>query len=219
MKFGIIGDFDSNNPTHVGTNSALTHAGACSIEWLATNEAHDYSSFDGLICSPGSPYRSEQGALDGVRYAREHNVPLLATCGGFQHLILEYARNVAGFKDAAHEENDPSASVFFLQRLACSLAGKTLNVSTQPGTLAHRCYASETAEERYYCNFGLNPEYRSTLVDAGLVVSGWDDTSEVRIVELPGHPFFLGTVFVPQMRSTSEHPHPLVSGFYNACRL
>jgi len=219
MRFGIIGDFDPNNPTHVGTNSALNHAGPCSIEWLATNETHDYGPFDGLVCSPGSPYLSEQGALDAVRYARECNVPLLATCGGFQHLILEYARNVAGFEDAAHEENDPSASVFFLQRLACSLGGKTLNVSIQPGTLAHKCYASAMAEERYYCNFGLNPEYRSTLLDAGLVVSGWDDTSEVRIIELPGHPFFLGTVFVPQMRSTSEHPHPLVTGFYNACRL
>ena len=211
-QFGIIGDFRSGNPTHTSTNSALEQAGPCSIHWLATDEAHDYEQFDGLICSPGSPYKSEQGALRGIQYAREHGVPLLGTCGGFQHIVLEFARNVAGLKDAAHAENDPYASVLFVTRLACSLAGKTMKVSIQPGTLAHQCYASLNAEESYYCNFGLNPEYRATLTNNGLAVSGYDDDKEVRIVELPGHPFYAGTLFVPQMRPQ----HPLIAGFYAA---
>jgi CTP synthase (UTP-ammonia lyase) len=218
-KIGIIGDFMASNPTHAGTNAALEYTGDCSFEWLPTDTAHDYGKFDGLICSPGSPYRNEQGALDGVEYARKNGIPLLGTCGGFQHLVLEFARNVASVKEAAHQENDPSASVLFLTRLACSVAGKNMNVTIARDTLAHRCYSSDTAEESYYCNFGLNPEHRSTLVTAGLTVSGWDETNEVRIVELAGHPFFVGTLFVPQMRSTPERAHPLITGFLNAAAL
>jgi CTP synthase (UTP-ammonia lyase) len=218
-QLGIIGDFEKANQTHLGTNAALDSIGTCAFEWLATDAQQDYGRFDGLICSPGSPYRSEQGALDGIRYARENGVPLLGTCGGFQHLVLEYARNVAGVRDAAHAENDPSASVLFLTRLACSLAGKTMSVTIAAGTLAHRCYRSETAEESYYCNFGLNPEYRGKLVEAGMAISGWDETNEARIVELPDHPFFVGTLFVPQMRSTRERPHPLMAGFCGAAAL
>ena len=215
MRLGIIGDFNSNNVTHTATNSALEYAGPCSIEWLATDGVHDYGGFDGLVCSPGSPYRSESGALVGIRYAREHDIPMLGTCGGFQHMVLEYARNVAGINEAAHQENDPQASVLFLTRLVCSLAGKTMDVSIKPGTLAHRCYGRDTAEESYYCNFGLNPECRGALVDAGLAVSGEDASGEVRIVEVRQHPFFVGTLFVPQMR----RGHPLIAGFYQAAAL
>jgi CTP synthase (UTP-ammonia lyase) len=216
IRIGIIGDFQKDNPTHVGTNAALDYSGMCSFEWLATDAPQDYSKFDGLICSPGSPYRSEHGALAGIQYAREHGVPLLGTCGGSQHIILEYARNAAGLPEAAHAENDPDASVLFVTRLACSLVGKTMRVRIAPGTLARRCYGSETADEQYYCNFGLNPEYRQILVDAGLAVSGSDENNEVRIVELHGHPFFVGTLFVPQMRSTREHTHRLIEGLCRA---
>lgn len=214
-SIGIIGDFHANNPTHVGTNAALEHAGAA-FEWLATDERQDYGRFDGLVASPGSPYRSEAGALEGIRYARERRVPLLGTCGGFQHVVLEYARNVAGIAEAAHQENDPEATVLFLTKLACSVAGKTLSVRVTPGTLAHRCYGADTAEEAYYCQFGLNPECEAVLKRAGLLVSGRDEVGEVRIVEIPGHPFYMGTLFVPQMRSVRGNTHPLIAGLVSA---
>ena len=214
IRFGIIGDFQSSNPTHQATNAALNQAGLCTIEWLATDQPHDYTAYHALLCSPGSPYRSEGGAMEAIQYARENAVPLLGTCGGFQHIVLEYARNVAQISDAAHAENDPAASNLFLTRLVCSLAGKTLPITIQPGTEAHRHYGRDTAEESYYCNFGLNPDHRSTLINSGLVVSAWDDSGEVRIVELPGHPFFIGTLFVPQTREK----HPLVAAFYQAAQ-
>ena len=216
IPIGIIGDFNPANPTHVGTNAALESAAACQFEWLPTDAPHDYAKFDGLLCSPGSPYRSEAGALRAIQYARENQIPLLGTCGGFQHIVLDYARNVAGVNDAGHEENDPESSTLFVSRLTCSLVGKTMNVSIRPGTLAHRCYATNSAEEAYYCNFGLNPEYRDVLSKAGLAVSGEDQDGEARIVELPGHPFFIGTLFVPQMRSTKERVHPVIRAFLEA---
>src|SRR5580704_11870113 len=106
-RIGVIGDFNGNNPTHIATNNGILHAaGALSqsieVVWLPTDEAHAFGTFDALLCSPGSPYRSLDGALTGIRYARENGVPFLGTCGGFQHLVIEYARNVMGIDDAAH---------------------------------------------------------------------------------------------------------------------
>src|SRR5208282_6192757 len=102
-----------------------------------------------LLCSPGSPYKSLDGALAGIRYARENKVPFIGTCGGFQHLVIEYARNVMGFKDAAHAESDPYASCLFITPLSCSLVGKTMEVRVKPGTQAADIYRDTWASERY----------------------------------------------------------------------
>jgi CTP synthase (UTP-ammonia lyase) len=97
--------------------------------------------------------------------------------------------------------------------LACSLVGQQHPVTLVPGTLAARLYGESPVIEDYYCNYGVNPEYVGRLRDAGLSVSGMGEEGEVRIVELPGHSFFLATLFLPQARSTVERPHPLLRGF------
>src|SRR3954468_19108609 len=135
MRVGIIGDYNPEYGLHVATQDALRHAGM-EPEWLATEIDHDYSGYNGLFCSPGSPYKSLEGALRGIQYARENGVPFLGTCGGFQHAVLEFARNVMGFADAAHAESDPYASVLFITRIACSVAGKVMPVVIAPGSLA-----------------------------------------------------------------------------------
>ncbi len=90
-----------------------------------------------------------------------------------------------------------------------------------PGTRAAALYGSGAREvtEPYYCNYGLNPEYRQRLKAAGMVISGVGSEGEVRIVELPSHPFFIATLFLPQARSTVEHPHPLITGYAAAVAL
>jgi CTP synthase (UTP-ammonia lyase) len=217
-RIGIIGDFNPANPTHLMTQEAIQYAGAAldrpfHSDWLATEKQHDYSAWDGLWGSPGSPYRSMENALSAIRYAREHAVPFLGTCGGFQHAVLEYPRNVAGIQEAAHEEYDPYASVLFLSRLSCSLVGKVMPVTIREGSRAAAIYGCSRSEEAYYCNFGLNPAYESVIEAHGLNISARDDAQEVRIVELPAHPFFLGTLFLPQARSNAGRPHPIVSAF------
>jgi CTP synthase (UTP-ammonia lyase) len=221
VKIGIIGDFNASNPTHVATTAGIRHAADAlgrSIEpiWLATDQPHEYANFDGLLGSPGSPYRSFEGALAAIRYARENKVPFIGTCGGFQHLVIEYARNVMGFTDAAHAESDPYASCLFITPLSCSLVGKTMEVAIQPGSKAAMACQSTRSMEQFYCNFGLNPEYRDQLEKDGLEFTGWDQNGEVRIVELSAHPFFAGTLFVPQARSTPGSPHPLILEFCRA---
>jgi CTP synthase (UTP-ammonia lyase) len=131
-------------------------------------------------------------------------------------MVLEYARNVLGFRDAQHAEYDPYASRLFVSELACSLAGRQMRLTFAPGSRVAAIYGASSATEAYYCNFGVNPEYVPLLRRGPLVISGADAEGEVRVIELPGHPFFLGTLFVPQTRSTPEQPHPLVLAFVQA---
>lgn len=148
--------------------------------------------------------------------ARTTGIPLLGTCGGFQHLVLEYARNVLGMVDADHAEYEPDAPRLFVDALECSLAGLAMAVTLRPGTVAAVAYEASSATERYYCNFGLNPRYRDELEAAGLRVSGTDQDGAVRIVELSEAGFFVGTLFVPQVSSTPDASHPLVRSFVAA---
>jgi CTP synthase (UTP-ammonia lyase) len=221
IRIGIIGDFDAGNPTHAFTDAGIAHAAASmgasiATVWLPTDRPANYRQFQGLVCSPGSPYRSFDGALAGIRHARENRVPFLGTCGGSQHAMIEYARNVMGLADAAHAETDPYASCLFVTPLSCSLVGQTMEVTIRPGSRAASAIGATRSMEAYYCNFGLNPDWQEPLERAGLAVTGTDKDGEARIVELPGHPFFIGTLFVPQARSKPGAPHPLVLAFCRA---
>jgi CTP synthase (UTP-ammonia lyase) len=159
------------------------------------------------------------GALNIIRYAREHDVPLLGTCGGYQHVVLEYARSVLGFTDAAHAEYDPYASKLFITALSCSLVGQTMAVTVRENITAARLYQRSATTEKYYCNFGLNLDYLPALTADGLVVSGIDQDGEPRILELSKLRYFLATLFVPQTSSTPDAPHPLISGLLHAAAM
>jgi CTP synthase (UTP-ammonia lyase) len=236
LQIAIIGDYQEDLASHEATDEAILHAARSlginyATEWIPT-ELLDTANPGVLLrfskavfVAPGSPYYSMQGALNAIRIARESGRPLLGTCGGFQHAVIEYARNVAGIKDAEHAEYDPRAKRQVIRALPCSLAGKALHVDLAPGSLARRIYGRDQIEETYHCNCGLDPAYRAQLETAGLRVTGVEaglagapaeSVGETRIVELPTHPFFLATLFVPQMRSTRESPHPLIVAFLRA---
>ena len=127
-------------------------------------------------------------------------------------------RNVLGFRDADHQESNPNAGRFAVVALSCSLDGQQEDVDVAPGTRAGDLYGRGSVVEKFVCNYGINPEYAQMLEVHGLVISGRSADSEVRIVELPTHPFFLATLFVPQMNSTPENPHPLLEAFVSAAR-
>ncbi|MGI8602308.1 MAG: CTP synthase C-terminal region-related (seleno)protein [Verrucomicrobiales bacterium] len=224
----VVGDFDPSNRSHLATNDAISHSAKAlgvPVEycWLGTDEVsaadpvRQLADFSGLWMAPASPYRSMEGALLAIRTARESRSPLLGTCGGFQHIVLEYARSVLGLADAEHEEIMPHASRLFISRLACSLVGRALIVTLDPGSLVARLYGRLNAEEEYFCNFGVNPDYVNVLRSGALQIVGSDDEGEARVVELAEHPFFIGTLFIPQLRSLGTAAHPLVSGFIKAC--
>jgi CTP synthase (UTP-ammonia lyase) len=183
---------------------ALAAAGAALLEGAA-----------GVWCAPGSPYRSLAGALDGIRWARENAIPFLGTCAGFQHAVIEFARNVLGHASATHAEygDGPADAELFIDELLCSLVGRSMTVDIVDGDLRD-IYGTDTAVERYYCRFGLHPRWRRPLHEGGLVIAGVDAADrDVRILRLRTHPFFVLTLFVPQTSSTTAAPHPLLVRF------
>lgn len=226
ISVGVVGDFDPEFPPHPATDAALRHSAAAlgvsaDVRWhatdaLANSDPAQVLVEDALWCAPGSPYRSLDGALRAIRFAREGDVPLLGTCGGFQHVVLEYARNVLGFEDAQHAEYDPYASDLFITELSCSLAGKEMTVELEGDSRAAQLYGRTETSERYYCNFGLNPEHQRRLHDGGLRVVGVDGDGEARVLELPDRRFFVATLFVPQLGSSPESPHPLITAYLQA---
>ncbi|THB75020.1 MAG: CTP synthase [Desulfobacteraceae bacterium] len=223
QRLSILGDYDPSSETHAATDAAiansLTSMGIdMEITWVMTPEINKdvLEVSDGFLVAPGSPYRDLGKVLSAIQFARENRVPALGTCGGFQHMILEYARNLLGFGSASHGEYTPEGSDLFISQLACSLRGRVMDLSIQPGSMAHKLYQESRVTERYYCSFGMNPDYINEVKTGPMQFTGSDSEGEIRILELPDHPFFLGTLFVPQASSTPEQPHPLVTGLLRA---
>lgn len=226
LSIGIIGDYNPSSETHAATNRAFHHAAihlgaSIDMEWVSTPALQEQTEdrldrFDVILCAPGSPYRSRRGALNGIRFAREGDRPFLGTCGGFQHTVLEYARNVMGIKGAEHAEEHPDAPNLFITPLSCSLVGKVEEVRLSPGSRAFGVYKAPQTLERFYCSYGLNPARRTEVEQAGLCSSGFDNIGEVRILELPKAHFFLATLFVPQASSTENRPHPMINALLQA---
>ena len=128
-------------------------------------------------------------------------------------MMIEYARNVLGYKDAQHAEYDPYASELFISESACSLKGKEMRLDLTTNSAVASLYGKLQIKEKYYCNFGVNPEYIDLIQNGPINIVGSDNEGEIRIIEYTGHPFFIGTLFVPQTSSTEKNPHPIVTGF------
>lgn len=160
---------------------------------------------------PASPYANMDGVLDAIRWARETGRPFLGTCGGFQHALIEFARNVAGLVKADHAETSPEGELLLVDRLSCSLVEKTGRVRFSPESRLRAAYGSDTAHEGYHCNYGLNPAHQRALEEAGLRFTAFDEVGEVRAFELPAHPFFVGTLFQPERAALRNETAPLVN--------
>jgi CTP synthase (UTP-ammonia lyase) len=227
-RVALVGDRSANIRAHARIPQLLDalrdHEGiALDAYWIPTPDAEsrDLSGFDAIWLVPGSPYASEEGALAAVRTAREQGIPYLGTCGGFQHAVLEYARDACGLARVQHAENLAARGAaadladLLIVPLECSLVGHEEAVMVVPGTLAASIIGPGRRTERYHCAYGMNDSYLAQLVRAGLRFSGFDDGGQVRIVEVPAHPFFLATLFQPELNDGTR-PHPLITAFARA---
>ncbi|BCG25840.1 hypothetical protein TUM18999_40310 [Pseudomonas tohonis] len=224
IRLALIGDQDLSITAHQAIPEALSLAASLldiglDHAWLATDrvEANALARFDGIWCVPGSPYRDTEGALRAIEHARGHGVPFLGTCGGFQHALLEYARNVLGWADAEHGETAPDAGRQVIAPLACSLVEAIDAVHLAAGSRIARAYGAPLAFEGYRCRYGLNPQFEAALLGGPLRVGARDASGEVRAVELEGHPFFVATLFQPERAALAGRLPPLVAAFVQAC--
>jgi CTP synthase (UTP-ammonia lyase) len=190
--------------------------------WLPTEAIQPgddsaFERFQGVWCVPASPYRNTDGALWAIRHAREHSVPFLGTCGGFQHAVLEYARNVLSLKQAGHAELDPDTALPIVDRMECVLVEKNQTIIVEPEHPFRQLYGAARGVEGFRCSFGINPRYVHRLKDGPLEIVATDETGAVRAVMLKGHPFFVGTLFQPERRALNGSLHPLVQAFFKTC--
>jgi CTP synthase (UTP-ammonia lyase) len=225
IRIALIGDYDPQVTAHqaipVALGMAAEHAGLdVQFQWLATDRIDNdtpLADFDGFWCVPASPYRNEAGALRAIRFAREQQRPFLGTCGGFQHAVLEYARNVLGWGDAEHGETSPDATRALLTPLTCSLVEAVDSIHLVEGTLIAKAYENSEIREGYRCRYGVNPEFERALLSEQLCAVGHDSSGDLRAVDLRGHPFFVATLFQPERAALKGLLPPLVSALIEAC--
>jgi CTP synthase (UTP-ammonia lyase) len=226
MKIGIIGDFDGRL-SHVATNSAIADSvrdfkRKVHHEWIPTKSlihtVEPLREFNALLCAPGSPYQSMQGALNGIRYARENMIPFLGTCGGFQHAVIEFARNVLAVSSAGHAEFEQDSADALITPLACSLFGAETEITIDRHSRSLSIYGSTSVTEKFRCNYGFSDKARKIFELSDFRVCGVDSKDQVIIMELRTHPFFIATLFQPQLSSNPEQPHLLISAFLNTAK-
>jgi CTP synthase (UTP-ammonia lyase) len=234
VRIGILGDFNPEFRSHHATNDSLQHAARqlqLTVEsaWIPTRSLLESAasavldSCDGVWASPGSPYKSFDGMLKGIEFARVHDRPFLGTCGGFQYTVIECARNVLGIGDATTAEEDPRAKNIVIYPVSCAvpnrdpnapkLSGTINEIRLRPGSRLATFYGKESIEEEFFCNFEMNPEFEWMAMEAGFPVVARGSNEECRAIESPAHVFFIATLFQPQLSSREGAAHPLILAF------
>jgi CTP synthase (UTP-ammonia lyase) len=237
VRIGILGDLDPASRGHKAINDALQHAAAklktkVDGQWIPTSSILSpdakkmLESFDGIWAAPGSPYKSFDGMLKGIEFARTRDWPFLGTCGGFQYAFIECARNVLGIKDADSAENNSASKNIIIYPVACAvpdrkkdapkLSGMVPEIRLRPGSYLQSFYGQDTATEEFFCNFEVNPDFEWAAMEAGFPVVARGAQGEIRAIESPTHRFYIATLFQPQLTSKPKNPHPLVLAFVQA---
>ena len=216
---------------------SFVHAGAaneCRVkvhtvhsEHLDENNAGEIlGKMDGILVAPGFGERGLEGKIVAVRYAREHNVPFFGICLGMQMCVVEFARDVLGYKDAASAEVNPKSTHPVIDLMedqkSTTIKGGTMRLGAydcqlKKGSLVEKIYGTEMISERHRHRYEFNSEYLEAFENAGLMATGRNpQTGLVEVVEIPKHPFFIGVQFHPEFKSTPEHPQPIFTAFVKA---
>jgi CTP synthase len=248
ITIGMVGKYVDLTESYKSLIEALRHAGIhtatrVNIEYvdseaLESAGTEGLAHFDAILVPGGFGARGTEGKIAAIRYARENRVPYLGICLGMQLAVIEYARHVAGMKDANSTEFNPETEhpVVALITEWCDRDGRveirssdsdmggTMRLGSQrcpvtPGTLAERIYGAEV-NERHRHRYEVNNHYVPQLEKTGLVISARTPTENLpEIMELPGHPWFVGVQFHPEFTSSPRAGHPLFKAFVEAALL
>ncbi len=226
VTIALVGDFNEAVTAHRAIPLALKMAATdlgvpIRGDWLhtsklGTNPQNKLANYHGIWCVPASPYADTEAAIAAIRFAREQRRPFLGTCGGFQHALLEYARNVLSQMTAQHAELDPAAANPLIAPLACALVEKSGSISLVAESRLAAAYGTTEIVEGYHCNYGLSPSFEKLFEGSALRVVGRDQQGEVRAVECEGHPFYVATLFQPERAALRGKLPPVVRAFANA---
>jgi CTP synthase len=230
VTIGLIGKYVNLPDAYLSVVEALRHGGyhhgaRIELDWIQAEEVVGLLAegrlrdLDGIVIPGGFGERGIEGKIAAAGYAREHDIPCLGLCLGLQTMVIDYARNAAGLVDANSREFDARSPHLVIdlmddQREVVDMGG-TMRLGAclarlKPGSQVAAAYGEEVVSERHRHRFEVNPDYRSRLEEAGLVCSGTSpDDRLVEFIELPGHPFWVGTQAHPEFKSRPDRPHPL----------
>lgn len=239
VRIGLVGKYNKLPDAYKSINEAFVHAGAtneCKVEVVSihaealevTDQLHtELGALDGVLVAPGFGERGIEGKINAIRFLRENGIPFFGICLGMQCAVVEFARNVLGLEGAYSTELKPDAAHPVIDLMPeqknIRLKGGTMRLGAYPcsiksDTLAFEAYKSNLIYERHRHRYEFNNEYLKDFEAKGMIASGTNpDSHLVEIMEIPGHPFFLGSQYHPELKSTVEAPHPLFVAFVKAC--
>src|SRR5690606_22514775 len=237
VKIGLVGKYVELLDSYKSILESFIHAGAeneikvkivpIHSEYItAKNLKEKFNDIDGIVVAPGFGERGIEGKILAVQYARENNIPFLGICLGMQMAVIEYARNILGYKDANSSEMDsktpyPVIDLMEDQKTIMDKGG-TMRLGAwkcqlKEGSIVSKLYQTDLIEERHRHRYEYNNKYRDVFENAGLHTTGINpDTGLVEIVEITNHPWFVGVQYHPEYKSTVANPHPLFVGFVKA---
>ena len=239
VTIGLIGKYIELQDAYKSILEAFVHAGAinqCKVQIVNVhsefitpeNVTEKLKDLDGLLVAPGFGSRGVEGKITAVKYARENQLPFFGICLGMQMSVIEYARNVMGWRDANSTEMDTKSPypviALMEEQKKIKKKGGTMRLGAYPcqlqeGSLAHRIYGTTMISERHRHRWEFNNNYMNDFMNAGLIPSGKNPESGlVEIVELKNHPFFIGVQYHPELKSTVENPHPIFVSFVQASK-
>ncbi len=244
IKIALVGKYVALHDAYLSVAESLSHAGLfhdveIEIDWIDSEEFEHEGGYKracerlrgahGIVVPGGFGDRGIEGKIAAARFAREHQIPYLGLCYGMQMAVIDFARHVAGLPEANTTEVDsrslyPVIDVMPDQRDIADMGG-TMRLGLYPchltpGTKTAEAYGVEVVEERHRHRFEFNNAFRERLTGAGLILSGLSpDGRLVEIIELPNHPFMVGTQFHPEFKSRPNRPHPLFRDFIKASKV
>lgn len=232
VDIALVGKYTKLHDSYVSVVEALKHAGYWTntevrIHWLGaeTFSRSDLAPYDGILVPGGFGPRGAEGKIMAIRYAREHGVPYLGLCYGFQLAVIEFSR-ACGIDDAVSTEFEKAGTevICFLEsQLHLEKMGATMRLGASPvhlkkGTKAFELYGAEDIEERHRHRLEVDHQFIEHLESCGAIFSGMSPDGRMEILEVPSHPFFMATQFHPEFKSRVEVPSPPFVGFVRACR-
>ncbi len=233
----LVGKYVELQDAYKSIQEAFVHAGAandCKVH-VRTLQSESVTpenvdellkGTDGILVAPGFGERGLEGKVHAIKYARENGIPFLGICLGMQMCVVEFARNVLGYADASSTEKDPDTThpviCMMEEQKKTTIKGGTMRLGAyscvlKEGSLAASLYGGLSIRERHRHRYEFNSEYLEEFEKNGMMATGRNpETGLVEIVELPSHPFFIGSQFHPEYKSTPETPHPLFKGLVSA---
>jgi CTP synthase len=237
VNIALVGKYVELHDAYISIVEALSHGGlnndaVVNIKWINSVELESstaealLSDVDGILVPGGFGDRGVEGKIEAIRYARENKVPFFGICLGMQCAVIEFARNVLGYKDAHTSEINPESSYPVIDLMPdqkdIDEKGGTMRLGLYPCKLAKdsfslKAYGEELIYERHRHRYEYNNEYKKQLTEAGLVIAGTSpDGRLVEIVEVKNHPWFVGVQFHPELKSRPNRPHALFTDFIKA---